>query len=228
MMSATTLPPHVTCSEFCGKPIFDALTDHDPSCGAPLAERKRLEGELKAVKLRAAADESSDDDEIEYQCSCDRGVPFDSEDDLRAHQAETGHVGAWTFNATTGKEVEIEVDGARAKLRTGPAREAIPDKPPWADPVVLPEYIYAAQQAIDDSAHMLGGMSAGKKCPGKRVISGIEIECPHITAVRTVRTNTCDLEHKHTETLMQVCLVHAILLFGAGIPVAGSGPLFDS
>jgi hypothetical protein len=149
-------------------------------------------------------------------------------DELAAHHTKSGHQGVWTVvdGEEHEGEIAVEVDGKEARLRRGPAREEIPDKPPWRDPAILDIDVYAAQRAIDEAAVALGGMSAGKKCPGKRVIDGVELSCPHITAMRMVRTNTCDLEHKHTETLLQVCLIHGILKLGAGIEPAGDGPLF--
>ena len=132
----------------------------------------------------------------------------------------------WMVSDAT--EIEVEVDGKRAKVRRGPEREQIRETPPWQDPQVQESWVHAAQKAIDEAEHVLGGMSAGKKCPGKRIIDGIEVDCPHTSAMRMVRTNVCDLEHKHTETLMQVCLIHGILLLGVGLAPAGNGPLFGS
>jgi hypothetical protein len=41
-------------------------------------------------------------------------------------------------------------------------------------------------------------------------------------AFRTER----DLEHTHTETIDAYCLIHALMAWGAQVPVAGQGPLF--
>lgn len=175
--------PHITCQEFCGAPIYDSEKDHLPDCGAPLAERKRIADELRALKFRTAADS----------------------------------VGA-----------DVEVDAQAAKLRRGPAREQVQEKPPWRDPQVLEAWVYAAQKAIDDEEQIIGGMGTASKCPGKEMIEGVELDCPHTTMIKGIEVRECSEHTKHRKKIWQMCLIHTIRALAAGIAPAGLGPLFDS
>ena len=106
-------------------------------------------------------------------------------------------------------------------------RRAQPAPPVWRDPQVEPEWVYVAQAEIDAGKIVIGGLSAGKKCVGKHMVDGHELPCPHLTVMRSIQTNECDLQHKHTETIMQLCLIHWVRLLAAGLPPAGLGPLLD-
>lgn len=170
--------------------------------------------EVNTDKIVNAATESV----ILWRCSC--GEQFDSQDDLGLHHAATAHSGMWLLDG----EAEMEVDGERAKVIFDGPEET---KPPWRDPPIPSEWVLAAQKAIDENEHQLGGLTAGKKCPGIELIDGVEVPCPHITAMRTVRINMCNLEHKHSETLFQLCLIHGLRYLAAGIQPAGNGPLFS-
>ena len=64
MMEADPIAPYITCVDYCAKPIFDPMTDHDKDCGAPLAERARIERELRALKIRTSADAIANASEI--------------------------------------------------------------------------------------------------------------------------------------------------------------------
>ena len=104
-------------------------------------------------------------------------------------------------------------------------RQSQPPPPVWQDPQVEPAWVYVAQQEIDDGKIIIGGLTAGKKCIGKHMVDGHELPCPHLTVMRSVEKNECDLQHKHTETIMQLCLLHWIRLLAAELPPAGLGPL---
>ena len=174
-------------------------------------------GTVTEIKIRnAAAAEDS------WRCSC--GEERTSQDDLAAHHTESGHSGMWLIEGGIETEIELDVDGNRAKVIFGGPEET---KPPWRDPPIPSEWVLAAQKAIDENEHQLGGLTAGKKCPGIELIDGVEVPCPHITAMRTVRINMCNLEHKHSETLFQMCLIHGLRFLAAGIAPGGAGPLFN-
>jgi len=178
--------------------------------------------DVNTDKIRNATDAAT---VISWRCSC--GEQRDSMDDLGIHQAETAHSGMWMMDG----ETEVEVDGERAILKKGPLREQLNEtfeRPDYRDPPVPNEWVLAAQKAIDENEHQLGGLTAGKKCPGVELIDGVEVPCPHITAMRTVRINTCNLEHKHSETLFQLCLIHGLRYLAAGLSPAGNGPLFEN
>jgi hypothetical protein len=184
--------------------------------------------EVNTDKIRNAANEAAaeNEEEISWRCSC--GEEFDSQDDLASHHTDTQHSGMWLIEDGTETEVEVEVDGERAVLRRGPPREEIPDKPPWKDPQIPEHWIYEAQRAIDNGEIIVGGLQSGKKCVGKQVVDGYELDCPHLTVMRSVVTNECDLQHKHTETIAQMCLVHWVRKLAAGIEPAGLGPLLEA
>ena len=84
-MSVQVIESGVVCTNFCGRRICDPMTDHDPNCGAPLAERARIERELNVLKIHAAQEH------IVWRCSC--GEEFDSQDDLAKHHTGTQHQG---------------------------------------------------------------------------------------------------------------------------------------
>src|SRR5271155_4779455 len=50
MATETPTKPYVICSGYCGKAIYDSLTDHNTDCGAPLAERTRIETQLRTLQ----------------------------------------------------------------------------------------------------------------------------------------------------------------------------------
>jgi len=229
-MSAQTQDPaiYVTCQNYCGKRISDPLTDHDEGCGAPLAERKRIESELRILKIQAVA---APQPEVSWRCSC--GEEFESQDDLGTHHTSSGHQGMWLVDGDSEtedgvpREREIEVDSQRARLRQVPVRETIPEKPAWRELPVPGDWVLVAQQEIDAGKIAIGGLAAGKKCSGRQVIDGYEVECPHQPAMRSVEVIECDAGKHHSTTLQQLCLVHWVRLLAGNIPAAGLGPLLD-
>ena len=210
----------IVCGDFCGQPIKNPDTDHAADCLAPLAERARIARTLRTMKAR----------EVLWRCSC--GEECDSQDDLAAHHTGTGHQGMYLVEPT-GDEVQdvfapeiSEVDGRPARARRGPPREEIRDQPAWAELPVPSQWVLIAQRIVDEGGVSVGGLAAGKKCSGKQIIDGFEIDCPHAPAFRTVEVAECDLHKKHSSTLDQLCLIHAIRFLAADIPPSGLGPLF--
>jgi len=130
--------------------------------------------------------------------------------------------------ATT--ETDLEVDSKKAKLRSVPAREQIPDKPPWKDPQVPKEWVYAAQLAIDNGEIVIGGVGTKAKCPGREVINGIEVECPHHVFAKSVEVRACTDSagdnHEHRKAKEFMCLIHWVRYLAANLAPAGNGPLF--
>lgn len=217
-MSNTTTPDvYVMCENFCGLRI-SKLADHAPECGAPDEERARIETELKAKRIAAAASsEPANDDETLDDETLDEGEIGDDERIAR----------------------DVEVDAQRARFRAGSSAQ--PEEPAlgadvlamlWTDPVVHAEWVTLLQEKIDAGGITIGGAAAGKACRAKKTVdykgSAVEIACPHKPIIRSVETHECNLEHKHTETLDQVCLIHAVVAWGGERPLAGAGPLFGA
>jgi hypothetical protein len=190
---------YVVCENFCGGKI-SAETDHDPKCGADEVERRRLLKQLEEARGAGPVDEFE--------------AGADDEDDER----------------------EIEVDGQPARLRRSRPAAAAEDQRSadaaalWRNPDLDSTWVAALQQRVNAEDLKIGGLPAGKACGGKQVVEiggyPSEISCPNKVMLRTVRTNQCDLEHAHTETLEALCLVCAIASWGGGKSVAGPGPLF--
>jgi hypothetical protein len=178
--------------------------------------------EIDTDKIRNAAEAAIKDNDITWHCSC--GEEFDSQDDLAQHHTDTQHQGTWI--AEGDKEIEVEVDGERAVFRRTTPVEPV-DMPKWQDPQIFDHWVLRAQEAIDEGKIIVGGLLAGKKCVGRQVVDGYELECPHLTVMRSVVTNECDLQHKHTETIAQMCLIHWIRKLAADIEPAGMGPLLE-
>ncbi len=219
--------PYVTCESFCGKPIYDAETDHDPSCGAPPEERARLARELGALKIQAAANAEEEVAEVEWRCSC--GETFTSQDDLAGHHTESGHQGMWLVEGEdeTQDGVRTTVDGDRpAVIKRGPPREQLREMPPWRNPQVPESWIYAAQDEINKGLLVMAGLGGDAKCPGKEIIDGVEVECPNLIFARSLEIEVCDHQKKHAKTSMRMCLVHWVRYLAANLAPAGNGPLF--
>ena len=197
-MNATAERIYVTCDEYCANRIHDPTVDHDKNCGAPLAYRNKLAKELQAKKIKAAAGNDAEPEPPK-----------------------------------TTRKRRGEVDGQLAVIQQNPpARddEKIDYSSYWKDPEIVSAEVIELQRRIDEGEITVGGVPASKACTGKqtRDIDGgtVEIDCIHRVAFRTARTNTCNLEHKHTETLEALCLIHTITHLGGDRPVAGAGPLF--
>ena len=133
----------------------------------------------------------------------------------------------------------MTVDGAEANVILGKGGDEEEDggKPDysayWRDPVVEVGWLHDMQERIDEGNIAIGGVPRpGRLAPAsKRATSTgalVEIDCPHRIAMRSVRKNECDLEHTHTETIDAYCLIHAVMAWGAQVPVAGQGPLFGA
>lgn len=202
MTTTTSSPPtsFVVCRDFCGLPISNpGRTDHAEDCGATEADIARLDTELAILLAK------------------------------NSNAAANGSPGA--ANGT--------VDGHDAHIHHGPD----PAQPPpqekkgkqdlshlWKEPKLKTDWVFVMQAKIDKGEVVLGGIAAGKACIGKITVEHegamLEVGCPHKSAVRSIRKNECSLEKKHTETLAQVCFVHAVIGLGSGEAVAGLGPLF--
>lgn len=241
MTTTASTGPYVVCEKFCGLAIRDPEKDHDEKCGAPPEERERLKTALSAARIRAA---SVADGEPQFVCSCD--TAFETWEQLGVHQTSTGHVGCKTDDvndetpAGGDRVVAATVDGHDSRVHhhapnngaaAGDGEKKQDFTHLWRDPPVDLDWIFDLQNKIDDGNITVGGIAAGKACIGKMSAkaedgSTVEVSCPHRTFVRSVRSNTCDLEHTHTETLEQICLLHAITSWGGGIAPAGNGPLF--
>jgi hypothetical protein len=149
-------------------------------------------------------------------------------------QLSTLKIQAAARNGVT--ETEIEVDAKQARHRHSPPPEPAEPKPDysrfWKDPESVGVDVIELQRRIDGGTILVGGVPASKACAGKqtREIDGTptEIDCPHKIAFRTIRRNVCNLEHRHTETLEALCVIHTIVHLGGDQPVAGPGPLFGA
>jgi hypothetical protein len=222
---------YIPCSDYCGLRIYDGDQDHAAGCGAPPEEKARILRDLGTAKIKAASAEEEPAAEVTWRCSC--GEEFPSQDDLAGHHTESGHQGMWMVDAD-GNETEdgfdATVDGQPAKVKRGPAREQIQvntEKYIWHEPEILPEWVFTAQKAIDDGKVIVGGLGAGKKCSGRQVIDGYEMECIHQPMMRSLEVIECDAHKKHSSTLQQLCLIHWIRLLGADLVPVGLGPLLD-
>lgn len=245
-MTETATEIYVTCQDFCGARITQPGPDgHAAGCGAPKKEMKRLDAELKAKRIQATAAAAQSPDQSEppkpYVCSCNAG--FDTWEELGAHQTETGHTGCATDDLADDEalhEREDTVDGEKARIDHNAAGsgqkvgEKVDYSHLWGDPFIDMDWVFALQARIDDGTLTIGGIAAGKACIGKATFtdpkdgSPVEVGCPHRCFARTVRSNECSLEHTHTETLEQVCLIHGIVSWGGLVPAAGNGPLFGA
>lgn len=123
-------------------------------------------------------------------------------------------------------DIEVEVDGEKATLHQDPPRAEQKPIPEWRDPQVLDRQVYAAQKAIDDEDQIVGGMGSASKCPGKEMVDGVELDCPHLTMVKGIEVRECSEGTKHRKKIWQMCLIHTILALSDGIAPAGLGPLF--
>lgn len=140
-MTTTSTEPevYITCENYCGLKITatgdEGVGQHAADCGAPEAERARLDGELKVKKIRAAAtagDEGADEEldaalppdaapPATFRCSC--GDVFPDWVPLGDHQTATGHVGMWTEpndalddDALRERESSTTVNGEPARI----------------------------------------------------------------------------------------------------------------
>jgi hypothetical protein len=248
---------HVSCDQFCGMRITmtgeAGAAQHAENCGANADDLKALDDALIAKRVHSAAtaavepdeelDEALPDDAppAKFICKCD--TPFDTWQELGDHQTETGHVGMWAepndaLDDDALSEREDTVDGTSAKIKhdkpKGQKIEKVDYSHLWRNPNLDIDMVLDLQQRIDDGELTMGGIAAGKACIGKGSFtdpndgSTVEVGCPHKCFARTVRKNECSLEHTHSETLEQVCLIHAITAWGAEIPPAGNGPLFGA
>lgn len=227
---------------------------HATDCGATEDDLKKLDAELAAKRIHAvrdadAAEAEELDEELpadtvppaKMRCSC--GDEFPDWVPLGVHQTGTGHVGMWQEpndalddDALREREESQTVDGQPARIShdkpKGQKIEKVDYSHLWRDPVILVGDVTELQRKIDDGEITLGGIAAGKACIGKATFtdqtdgSSVEVACPHKCFARTVRANECSLEHTHTETLEQVCLIHAVFSWGGEMPAAGKGPLF--
>jgi hypothetical protein len=127
-------------------------------------------------------------------------------------------------------EIEVEVNGEIATLKRTPEREPEREVPPWKDPQIPEAWIYAAQKAVDEGEVTIGGTGTKSKCPGRQVIDGFEVACPHVVFAKSVEVSGCtDSEgdnHKHTKAKERMCLIHWVRWLAADLAPAGLGPLF--
>jgi hypothetical protein len=215
-MPATAERVYVTCDEYCANRISDPNVDHDKNCGAPLAYRNSLAKALQAKKIKAAAGSEPILTEGGAVLLTEDGRPL------------------MTEAPKTTRKRRGEVDGREANIHHDPPAEEAPPARDysalWRDPHVDVAWVFALQAKIDAAEIEIGGISAGKACIGKMTAdddgSPVEVDCTHATVLRHIRKNTCNLDHQHSETLAQVCLIHAITSWGGGIAPAGNGPLF--
>lgn len=234
-----------------GKAQHDENCGADADYLAKLDAELGVKGVQAAAKAAVSDDADSElnaalpaDDApaAKFRCSC--GDSFETWEEIGPHQTETGHVGMYVEpndalddDALRERENSDTVDGQQATIKhgrgpKGPKIEKVDYSHLWSDPNVDADMVYDLQEKIDDGTLMIGGIAAGKACIGKATFkdptdgSNVEVACPHKCFARTVRANECSLEHTHTETLEQVCLIHAITAWGAEIPPAGHGPLF--
>lgn len=247
---------YVSCEKFCGARITLAgdagAVQHFEGCGATADDLKALDDALtaKRIHVAAAAEAEELDEELpadetpaaKFVCKCKE--PFETWELLGAHQTATGHEGCATDendalddDALEEREQAETVDGVAAKIKhgtapKGPKIEKVDYSHLWRDPLVSHTDIISLQRKIDDGEFTIGGIAAGKACIGKTTAvdpsdgATVEVGCPHKCFARKVRKNECDLEHTHSETLEQVCLIHAISSWGGDVPPAGNGPLF--
>jgi hypothetical protein len=229
---------------------------HASDCGATPDDLTQLDNELAAKRIQsaAAAETVEDDDDTSsvensvddtpapsFRCSC--GSTYATWEDLGGHQVFANHNGMWVeptdaIEDDALNEREDTVDGSKATINhsrgnKGPkAGEKVDYSHLWRDPEIDSEMVYALQAKINDGTLTIGGIAAGKACVGKATFrdpsdgSNVEVVCPNKCFARTVRKNECDLEHTHSETLEQVCLLHSITSWGAGRPLMDAGPLF--
>lgn len=251
MTTVTESEIYVSCENYCGLRIShtgeSGKNQHAADCGAPLAELARLDSELAVKRIRATAAAEADtelDDDVpaaQFVCVCNEA--FGTWEQLGDHQTATGHQGCATdesdaLDDDALDEREDTVDGTAAKIKHGGSKgpkvgEKIDYSHLWRDPMIDSEMVYALQAKINDGTLTLGGIAAGKACIGTMSVdpgdgSAVEVGCPNKCFARTVRKNECDLEHVHSETLEQVCLLHSITSWGAGRPLMGAGPLFGA
>jgi hypothetical protein len=227
-MTMTSTSVHVRCESYCGAALFNpGMSDHDDKCGAPPDEIVRLNEMLAAARIKAAAEEAAQPDLFEaekpspYRCSC--GEEFDDWGPLGTHQSLANHTGMYDESRT----FEGDVDGEPSRIVVSPRRTEQRPRPEWEDPEIATEWVFALQERLDHAEMNVGGVPAGKKCPGKAMVDGVELDCPHRIFAKAVETAECDLNHRHTTVLEAMCLIHSIVAWGGGIPPAGNGPLFE-
>jgi hypothetical protein len=211
---------YVQCSDYCGLRIYDGDQDHAAGCGAPPEEKARILRELGAAKIKAASEET-EPAEVAWRCSC--GETFPSQDDLAGHHTDSGHQGMFIEG-----EIRIDADGAAAKVKRAPKAPAQPaPTPPWQDPHIDAAMVYAAQRSVDEEEVKIRGTGT---CPGRELIEGVEVACPHVVFTTMIDVRTCidsvGDAHTHKKAKMAMCLIHTVRAFGSNLAPAGNGPLF--
>ena len=92
-------------------------------------------------------------------------------------------------------------------------------------------WVLKLQQQFDKGEISIPGVTAEDHCRVKesRPYKGtaVEIGCPHRAVLREVEKKTCNACNAHkTNTVVYLCLLHAITHHGNGSPIADLGPLF--
>jgi hypothetical protein len=122
----------------------------------------------------------------------------------------------------------MEVNGEAARI----IRSRDPANAPTFGVVPLKvEWVRRLQEQFDMNKITIPGVTSDDHCRVKESRmykgAGIEVDCPHRAVLREVQKTTCSTCNAHkTNTVVYLCLLHAITHHGNGAPIADMGPLF--
>jgi hypothetical protein len=129
-------------------------------------------------------------------------------------------------NVPTLERMFAEVEAAQVEIAS--ASQGEPDFG-----LIRLDGVATLQRLFDENKISIPGVKADDTCHVQRTVQheGMEIEvaCPHRAVLREIVKEEClSCNHKKTETIVYLCLLHAIEHHGQGAPILDEGPLFGA